>query len=47
MDREEFFEWLSTCPSHKWEVVQDDNENVWISFKNIQEYDDFLEGNKL
>ena len=21
MTREEFFEWLETCPTHKWEVT--------------------------
>ena len=20
MDRQEFFEWLETCPTHKWEI---------------------------
>jgi len=39
MIREDFFEWLNTCPT-SWEVVQDDNENIWVSFRNIQEYDD-------
>lgn len=40
MNREEFFEWLGTCPSHKWEVIQDDVGCVWVSFRNIEEYDD-------
>jgi hypothetical protein len=40
MNREEFFEWLGTCPSHKWEVIQDDAGCVWVSFRNIEEYDD-------
>ena len=39
MTREEFFEWLDTCPTNKWEVVQDDVGCVWISFRN-----DELEG---
>jgi len=39
MTREDFFEWLNFCPTF-WEVVQDDNENIWVSFRGIQEYDD-------
>jgi hypothetical protein len=39
MTREDFFEWLNFCPTF-WEVVQDDNENIWVSFRDIQEYDD-------
>ena len=26
MTREEFFEWLETCPTHKWEVNWDSTE---------------------
>jgi hypothetical protein len=44
MNREEFFEWLETCPSHKWEVVQDDAGHVWVAFHNINEYEDEAEG---
>ena len=40
MEREEFFEWLNTCPCHKWEVVFDDAENLWVSFSNIFEYEE-------
>jgi len=40
MNRKEFFEWLETCPSHKWEVVHDDAGHVWIAFHNIDEYAD-------
>ena len=40
MDREEFFEWLNTCTT-SWDVeYEDGNKKVWVSFKNIQEYDD-------
>ena len=39
MIREDFFEWLNTCPT-SWEVIQDDDETVWVSFINVQEYDD-------
>ena len=40
MDREDFFEWLNTCPSHKWEVIQDDAGHVWVAFSHIWEYDE-------
>ena len=26
MRRKEFFEWLETCPTHKWEVNSDSTE---------------------
>ena len=26
MNRKEFFEWLETCPTHKWEVSWDSTE---------------------
>ena len=39
MKREDFFEWLDTCPT-SWHLIQDDDETVWVSFGNIQEYDD-------
>ena len=26
MNRKEFFEWLDTCPTHKWEVNWDSTE---------------------
>ena len=39
MDREDFFEWMNTCPTD-WEVMQDDAKCVWISFDNIEEYED-------
>ena len=42
MTREEFFEWLDTCPTHKWEVVHDDVGCVWISFRNNESNEDFV-----
>jgi len=33
MDRKEFFEWLNTCPTHKYEVQHDEDEYVCISFR--------------
>ena len=32
MTREEFYEWLNTCPTHKWEVAADEYGFVAISF---------------
>jgi len=32
MTRSEFFEWLNTCPTHKWEVQLDDHGYVRVSF---------------
>jgi len=40
MDREDFFAWLETCPTHKWELIQDDGGHVWVAFSHIWEYDD-------
>jgi len=36
MDRKEFFEWLETCPTHKWEPIFDERDFVAVSFP-IQE----------
>ena len=32
MNRGEFFEWLDTCPSHKWEIITDGFGNTRILF---------------
>jgi len=32
MNREEFYEWLATCPTHKWEIIYDDSEFITVSF---------------
>jgi len=32
MDRKEFFEWLETCPTHKYEIQHDQEGYLWISF---------------
>ena len=37
MTREEFFEWLNTCPTHKWEVTADEYEFVVVSFPTTEE----------
>lgn len=37
MTREEFFEWLETCPSDDWEIMHDDVGYVTISFRNTEE----------
>jgi hypothetical protein len=33
MTEEEFFEWLDTCPSHKFEVMDEDGDSVRVLFK--------------
>jgi hypothetical protein len=37
MTREEFFEWLNTCPTHKWDVTADEYGFVSVSFPTIEE----------
>ena len=42
MTREEFFEWLETCPTHKWEVTDEEYGHriyctVVVSFPNNEE----------
>ena len=32
MNKKEFFEWLETCPTHKWEV------NDELEFTDVLEY---------
>ena len=36
MDRQEFWEWLATCPTHKYEAT-DDFGYVTVSFKVPEE----------
>ena len=36
MTHEEFFEWLNTCPTHKWEITADEDSFAVVSFP-IQE----------
>ena len=38
--RQEFFEWLNTCPEHSWDVVHDDEGHVRILFWFDEEDDD-------
>ncbi len=40
MTRAEFFEWLDTCPTHKWEVTHEEYGHVVISFPNEEEEDE-------
>ena len=40
MTREEFFEWLDTCPTHKWEVFADEYGNTVVSFPHEEEEED-------
>ena len=37
MTREEFFEWLNECPTHKWEVIADEYGYVRVAFKVEEE----------
>jgi hypothetical protein len=37
MTREEFYGWLNTCPTHKWEVTADEDEFVVVSFPTTEE----------
>jgi hypothetical protein len=37
MSREEFFEWLSTCPSEKMFFINDDCGNTTIRFEYEEE----------
>ena len=37
MDRKEFFEWLETCPTHKWDITADEYGYTVVSFPNNEE----------
>ena len=37
MDRKEFFEWLETCPTHKYEIQFDDDGYIHVGFKVYDE----------
>jgi hypothetical protein len=43
MTREEFWEWLATCPSHKYESI-DDSGYITVTFK-VQEEENLREEN--
>ena len=32
MTRKEFFEWLETCPTHKWDIVQIEGDYCRVLF---------------
>jgi hypothetical protein len=32
MNRQEFFEWLNTCPSHDWDIITDETGCTRIVF---------------
>ena len=40
MSREEFFAWLATCPSDKWEIINDDFGVTSIKFFYEEEGDE-------
>ena len=37
MNRKEFFEWLETCPTHKFNITFDEYEFVTVCFPNNEE----------
>jgi vacuolar-type H+-ATPase subunit C/Vma6 len=36
MTRDELLEFLEDCPTHKWEIVHEDNDYVVVSFPVIE-----------
>ena len=40
MNREEFWAWLDTCPTHKWDVVQIEGDHCRVLFPLDEEDDD-------
>jgi len=42
MERDEFFKWLETCPTHKWEVTYDSTDYISVSFpvSDVEEEDE-------
>lgn len=36
MTRDELFEFLEDCPTHKWEIVHEDHDYVVVSFPVIE-----------
>ena len=40
MTREELYEWLNTCPSHKWETPHESEEYVSVDLKIDEEEED-------
>tara|TARA_A100001015_G_C14936052_1_gene690511 strand:+ start:1175 stop:1309 length:135 start_codon:yes stop_codon:yes gene_type:complete len=32
MTREEFFNWLNTCPTHKWDIIEIEGEYCRVLF---------------
>ena len=40
MNREEFWEWMNTCPTHKWDVLQSEGDYCRILFPLEEEDDD-------
>jgi hypothetical protein len=40
MTRQEFFEWLETCPTHEWEVIMDEEGNTIVTFPHYEESED-------
>jgi len=36
MTRDELLEFLEDCPTHKWQIVHEDNDYVVVSFPVIE-----------
>ena len=32
MSRKEFFDWLDTCPTHKWDIIEIEGEYCRVLF---------------
>ena len=37
MTKEEFLEWLDTCPSHKYEIHYEDENGISVIFRIIED----------
>ena len=40
MTQQEFFEWLDTCPTHKWDITMDEDGFITVSFRYVEEEED-------
>ena len=40
MTRKEFWEWLDTCPTHKWDILEDDVGHCRILFPMNEDEDE-------
>ena len=40
MTRSEFWEWMNTCPTHKWDILEDDVGHCRILFQMNEDEDE-------